>query len=188
MPNDGETMTSAFRAVRAGGLAAGIVLAMSFAGGVASAEPDSGTAPPPDPSAASQDASPPGPSSSDSTAAGSSSDTSQAPTSKVGNEPTDGVDSSGGAQTSSEGLRAEEDALSGDMGNLADLTAQISEADQQVKDKLAAMEAMGDTVSISDMFEMQMLMNHLSQLSEMSTSVVSASNSALASMARNVKG
>jgi hypothetical protein len=172
-----------------------MVLAMSFAGGVSSAEPDSGTAPPPDPSAASQDASPPGtstdsaigPSSSDSTAAGSSSDTSQAPTSKVGNDPTDGVDSSGGAQTSSEALRADEDALSSDMANLADLTTQISEADQQVKDKLAAMQAKGDSVSIADMFEMQMLMNHLSQLSEMSSAVVSASNSALASMARNVK-
>jgi len=183
-------MTSAFRAVRAGGLAAGIVLAMSL-GGVSSAEPDSGTAPP----APSQDASPPGtsadsvigPSASDSTAAGSSSDTSQAPTSKVGNEPTNGVDSSGGAQTSSEGLRADEDALSSDTANLADLTAQISAADQQVQDKLAAMQAKGDSVSITDMFEMQMLMNHLSQLSEMSSAVVSASNSAVASMARNVK-
>jgi hypothetical protein len=106
----------------------------------------------------------------------------------VGSEPTDGVDSFGGAQTPSEGLRADEYALSNDMANLADLTAQISEADQQVKDKLAAMEAMGDSVSISDMFEMQMLMNKLSQLSEMSAALVSASNSALASMARNVKG
>jgi hypothetical protein len=39
-------------------------------------------------------------------------------------------------------------------------------------------------VSIADMFAMQMLMNHTSQVSEMSTSVVSASNSSLAS---NVK-
>ncbi len=43
-------------------------------------------------------------------------------------------------------------------------------------------------ISILDMFEMQMLMNHLSQISEMSTSIVSAANSAIASMARNVKG
>ncbi len=183
-------MTSAFRAIRAGGLAAGIVLAMSL-GGVSSAEPDSGTAPP----APSQDASPPGtsadsvigPSASDSTAAGSSSDTGQASTPKVGNEPTDGVDSSGGAQTSSDALRADEDALSSDTVNLADLTAQISAADQQVQDKLAAMQAKGDSVSITDMFEMQMLMNTLSQLSEMSSAVVAASNSAVASMARNVK-
>ena len=182
-------MTSAFRAVRAGGLAAGIVLAMSL-GGVSSAEPDSGTAPP----APSQDASPPGTSAdsvigpaSGSTAAGSSSDTGQASIPKVGNEPTDGVDSSGGAQTSSDALRADEDALSSDTVNLADLTAQISAADQQVQDKLAAMQAKGDSVSITDMFEMQMLMNTLSQLSEMSSAVVAASNSAVASMARNVK-
>ena len=88
---------------------------------------------------------------------------------------------------SSEVLRAAEDALSSDMANLADLTARISEVDQQAKDKLAAIEAKGDSVSISDMFEMQMLMNHLSQLSEMSTAVVSASNSAVASMATGVK-
>ncbi len=43
-------------------------------------------------------------------------------------------------------------------------------------------------ISILDMFEMQMLMNHLSQISEMSTSVVSSANSAINSMARNVKG
>lgn len=43
-------------------------------------------------------------------------------------------------------------------------------------------------ISILDMFEMQMLMNHLSQISEMSTSVVSSANSAISSMARNVKG
>jgi hypothetical protein len=184
-------MTSAFRALRAGGLAAGIVLAMSL-GGVSSAEPDSGTAPPPAPS---EDASPPrtsadsvtGPSASDSTAAGSSSDTGQASIPKVGNEPTAGVDSSGGAQTSSDALRGDEDALSSDMVNLADLTAQTSAADQQVQDKLVAMQAKGDSVSITDMFEMQELMNRLSQLSEMSSAVVSASNSAVASMARNVK-
>jgi hypothetical protein len=35
---------------------------------------------------------------------------------------------------------------------------------------------------------MQMLMNHLSQLSEMSTAVVNASNTAINTMARNVKG
>jgi hypothetical protein len=34
---------------------------------------------------------------------------------------------------------------------------------------------------------MQMLMNHLSQLSEMATAVVSSANSAISSMARNVK-
>lgn len=48
--------------------------------------------------------------------------------------------------------------------------------------------SLADAVSlVADMFAMQMLMNHLSQLSEMSTSVVSAANSAISSMARNIK-
>jgi hypothetical protein len=54
--------------------------------------------------------------------------------------------------------------------------------------KLAEIGARRSAISILDMFEMQMLMNHLSQISEMATGVVSAANSAIASMARNVKG
>ena len=57
-----------------------------------------------------------------------------------------------------------------------------------VKAKIDEIQARGESVSIGDMFEMQMLMNHLAQLSEMSTSVVSAANSAIQSMARNIKG
>lgn len=56
------------------------------------------------------------------------------------------------------------------------------------KVKLRQIGARRSAISILDMFEMQMLMNHLSQVSEMSTSVVSAANSAISSMARNVKG
>jgi len=56
------------------------------------------------------------------------------------------------------------------------------------KTKLKEIGARRSAISILDMFEMQMLMNHLSQISEMSTSVVSAANSAIQSMARNVKG
>jgi hypothetical protein len=44
-----------------------------------------------------------------------------------------------------------------------------------------------DEVNIADMFAMQMQMNKLSQLSEMSAGIVSATNSAIASMARNIK-
>ncbi|HEY8902479.1 MAG TPA: DUF5407 family protein [Chthoniobacterales bacterium] len=44
------------------------------------------------------------------------------------------------------------------------------------------------TIEIKDMFEIQLKMNLLAQLSEMSTSIISASNSAISSMARNVKG
>ena len=57
-----------------------------------------------------------------------------------------------------------------------------------VRKKLEAIAARREAINIADMFQMQLLMNHLSQVSEMSTSIVSASNSAISSMARNVKG
>lgn len=63
----------------------------------------------------------------------------------------------------------------------------INNATISAKSKLSSIKSRRSAISIGDMFEMQMLMNHLSQLSEMSTSVVSASNSAIASMARNLK-
>jgi hypothetical protein len=63
----------------------------------------------------------------------------------------------------------------------------VIEATEQVKKKLEELRQEGDQISVVDMFEMQMLMNKLSQLSEMSTSVIAASNSAIASMARNTK-
>jgi hypothetical protein len=63
----------------------------------------------------------------------------------------------------------------------------INTATQKVKMKLEALNNVGSAVSISDMFEMQMLMNHLSQLSEMSTGVLAAMNTSVSSMARNVK-
>lgn len=64
----------------------------------------------------------------------------------------------------------------------------INTATLSAKAKLLQIQQRQSSISIADMFEMQMLMNHLSQLSEMTTSVVSASNTAIASMARNVKG
>jgi hypothetical protein len=67
-----------------------------------------------------------------------------------------------------------------------DLFDLIGSATKEVTKKLEKMKQTSN-ISIPDMFEMQMLMNHLSQLSEMSSSVVSASNSAISSMARNVK-
>jgi hypothetical protein len=63
----------------------------------------------------------------------------------------------------------------------------INEAMAQVTKDLNAMTAPGERLSLAEVFQMQQLMNRLSQLSEMSTSVVSASNSAISSMARNVK-
>jgi len=64
----------------------------------------------------------------------------------------------------------------------------INTATVSAKAKLTQIQARGSAISIGDMFEMQMLMNHLSQLSEMATAVVNAANTAINSMARNVKG
>ncbi len=64
----------------------------------------------------------------------------------------------------------------------------VSDATVSAKAKLLEIKNRRSAISIGDMFEMQMLMNHLSQLSEMSTNVVAASNAAISSMARNLKG
>lgn len=64
----------------------------------------------------------------------------------------------------------------------------LSAATSNVQKRMEDLKSKGSNLAITDMFEMQMLMNNLSQLSEMSTSIVSASNSAISSMARNVKG
>lgn len=63
----------------------------------------------------------------------------------------------------------------------------VSEQTENARTKMNAIKDRGDSISIGDMFDMQMLMNRLSQLSEMSTSVVSATNSSIGSMARNMK-
>lgn len=63
----------------------------------------------------------------------------------------------------------------------------INNAVSSAKAKLLQIQNNRSSISIGDMFEMQMLMNHLSQLSEMATDVVSASNTAISSMARNIK-
>lgn len=72
--------------------------------------------------------------------------------------------------------------------SVQDLFKVLNDATASAKLKLLEIKNRRSAISIGDMFEMQMLMNHLSQLSEMSTSVVSASNSAIQRMAQNVKG
>jgi len=64
----------------------------------------------------------------------------------------------------------------------------VNDATVSAQTKLSEVKAKRSSISIGDMFEMQMLMNHLSQLSEMASSVVQASHGALMSMARGVKG
>lgn len=56
-----------------------------------------------------------------------------------------------------------------------------------VNDKLEKLKSSGSSLSITDMFEMQMKMNRLSQFSEMSTSIVSAAGASIQGIARNVK-
>lgn len=63
----------------------------------------------------------------------------------------------------------------------------VTDATLSAKQKLNDIKARRSAISIGDMFDMQMLMNHLSQLSEMSTSVVASSNTSILSMARNMK-
>jgi len=62
------------------------------------------------------------------------------------------------------------------------LFSAINNAAASCKAKLSAIQGRTSSISIGDMFEMQMLMNHLSQLSDMASSVVSASNTALQKM------
>ncbi len=70
---------------------------------------------------------------------------------------------------------------------LDDLIDVVQEAVIGVKAKIEQIRANQESISIGDMFEMQMMMNNLAQLSEMSTNVVSSAHSAIQSMARNVK-
>jgi len=64
----------------------------------------------------------------------------------------------------------------------------VNSAVISAKGKLATISQNRSSINIGDMFEMQMLMNKLSQVSEMATNVVSAGQTAVMSMARNVKG
>jgi hypothetical protein len=58
----------------------------------------------------------------------------------------------------------------------------------EVKSKIAIIRSKRSAMSIADMFDLQMLMNKLSQFSEMSTSIITAMNTSIMSMARNMKG
>jgi hypothetical protein len=68
------------------------------------------------------------------------------------------------------------------------LVDEIEVLTQQAKSKIGNIRSKGSAMSIGDMFDLQMSMNKLQQFSEMSTSVISAMNTSINSMARNVKG
>lgn len=63
----------------------------------------------------------------------------------------------------------------------------VNSATVSARTKLNQIRDTNSSISIADMFDMQMLMNQLSQFSEMSTSVVNAANQSIQSMARNIK-
>ena len=71
--------------------------------------------------------------------------------------------------------------------SVQNMFAFVADQTDVVNEKLELIRASGETISITDMFEMQMKMNRLSQYSEMATSVVSAAGGAIQSIARNVK-
>jgi hypothetical protein len=75
-----------------------------------------------------------------------------------------------------------------DFGSVQHLIAAIKAKVLDIQKKLEVIDANHENISIADIFEMQMLMNRLSQISEATSSILSAANSAIASMARNVKG
>jgi hypothetical protein len=84
-----------------------------------------------------------------------------------------------------------ESALASTYGDLNasfnEMSVIIAKATLEVRKKLEMLSANHENINVVEMFQLQMAMNHLSQLSEMSTSIMSAVNSSIASMARNVK-
>ncbi len=73
--------------------------------------------------------------------------------------------------------------------NLSSLKAVLNAAAAAVKSKLQEIKSTPpDEISIAQMFEMQLLMNRLAQLSEMATNLASTLHTAIMSITRNIKG
>lgn len=68
------------------------------------------------------------------------------------------------------------------------LVDEIERLTSVAKSKIAQIRSKRSAMSISDMFDLQMAMNKLSQFSDMTTSVISSMNTCIGTMARNVKG
>jgi hypothetical protein len=79
---------------------------------------------------------------------------------------------------------ADQSAISFDINQLYKI---ISDATVSAKTKLGQIRSSKSAISIDDMFEMQMLMNQLSQLSELSTATIDAASTAIKNMTRNIK-
>ena len=93
----------------------------------------------------------------------------------------------GPAPSTSASLSADTVADTTDPDSLPALFS-IDDAAADAATRLLQVDASKEAVTVGDMFEMQMLMNQLAQLSELSTAVVSADNQAIKSSARNVRG
>lgn len=88
---------------------------------------------------------------------------------------------------------SDQTALMGAVGtqlgfSVKNLFALINDAVAQAGQKLQEIKQNTTGVNIGDMFEMQMIMNRLAQLDELSLQVVSEANTAIQSMAHNVRG
>ncbi len=71
---------------------------------------------------------------------------------------------------------------------IEDMQKTLVGAEAVVIEKLESIKTKAqDEVNIGDMFDMQWMMNKFSQLSEMSSSVLSAAHQAVSSMNRNIK-
>ena len=70
--------------------------------------------------------------------------------------------------------------------NMEDLVKIVTDATIDVRNKIDDIKSRSSAISIGDMFDVQMLMNHLTQLSEMSTQVVAAANTSIQSMAGKI--
>jgi hypothetical protein len=71
------------------------------------------------------------------------------------------------------------------FGPLIDI---INHLTNDVKSKIGIIRSKRSAMSIADMFDLQMMMNKLSQMSELSTSMLTAMNTSVLSMCRNMKG
>jgi hypothetical protein len=97
------------------------------------------------------------------------------PTSKVASAPTSNVSSSGGAVTSTSGTSTRSGTSESTSINFNELKDGIAENQARTQADVDALRDKGEPVSITDMFEQQMLENMSKQRSEMSSAAVSAS-------------
>ena len=72
-----------------------------------------------------------------------------------------------------------------DISQMLDI---VKEEQGKVQEKLEAIKNAKESISIADMFDMQMRMNKLSQFSEMCSALIGASHNAISTLTRSIKG